>query len=352
MDKLKKNSKIKHTEVLSESKFFTSKDMISTDVPMINVALSGQLDGGLSPGLTTLAGKSKHFKTSFALKMAAAYLRKYPEAVMLFYDSEFGSPQDYFKSFGVPIDRVLHTPIKNIEELKFDLVSQLENLDRDDRVVVVIDSIGNLASKKEVEDALSEKSVADMTRAKQLKSLFRMTTPYLMMNNIPMIAINHTYDTQEMFSKAVVSGGTGVMYSSDNVWIIGRRQNKTGTEITGYDFVINVEKSRYVKEKSKIPITVSYDAGISKYSGIFDLGIALGYIVKSGARYQLVNLETGELDEKKIWGKDIPDSFYAELCENDRFKEQVKTEYMIGYKSTLSENFLDEIPVQEEVDNV
>ena len=90
MDKLKKNSKLKNTEVLSESKFFNEKDMTPTDVPMINVALSGSIDGGLAPGLTVLAGPSKHFKTSFALIMAAAYLKQHKDAVMLFYDSEFG----------------------------------------------------------------------------------------------------------------------------------------------------------------------------------------------------------------------------------------------------------------------
>ena len=55
MDKLRKNSKIKTTEVLSESKFFTEKDMVSTDVPMVNVALSGSINGGVTPGLTVLA---------------------------------------------------------------------------------------------------------------------------------------------------------------------------------------------------------------------------------------------------------------------------------------------------------
>lgn len=100
MDKLKKNSKIKTTAVLSNSKFFNEKDVTTTDVPMINVALSGDIDGGLTSGLTVLAGPSKHFKTSFALKMAAAYLRKHDDAIMLFYDSEFGSPQSYFEQFG------------------------------------------------------------------------------------------------------------------------------------------------------------------------------------------------------------------------------------------------------------
>ena len=189
MDKLKKNSKLKNTEVLSESKFFNNKEKVSTSVPMINVALSGSVDGGLTPGLTVLAGPSKHFKTSFTLLIAAAYLNKYPDAIMLFYDSEFGSPASYFEQFDIDTTRVLHTPITNVEELKFDLIGQLEGLDRKDRVIVVIDSIGNLASKKEMEDAINEKSVADMSRAKALKGLFRMCTPYLAMKDIPMIAV-------------------------------------------------------------------------------------------------------------------------------------------------------------------
>ena len=110
MDKLKKNSKVKTTAVLSESKFFTEKDMVPTAVPMVNVALAGSIDGGVTPGLTVLAGPSKHFKTSFALLMAGAYLEAKKDAVLLFYDSEFGSPQSYFEQFGVDTSRVLHTP--------------------------------------------------------------------------------------------------------------------------------------------------------------------------------------------------------------------------------------------------
>ena len=313
MDKLKKNSKLKHTEVLSESKFFNEKDMVPTSVPMVNVALSGSIEGGLAPGLTVLAGPSKHFKTSFALLMAGAYMQKYKDAVMLFYDSEFGSPQSYFEQFNVDTSRVLHTPITNVEELKFDLIGQLEGLDRKDKVIVVIDSIGNLASKKEMEDAINEKSVADMSRAKALKGLFRMTTPYLAMKDIPLLAVNHTYQEMGLFPKAVVSGGTGIYYSADNIWILGRRQQKKGTEVTGYEFVINVEKSRYVKEKSKIPITVSWEGGVAQWSGLLDVALAGGYAQKpSNGWYEAIDPSTGEVhdlgndslykrsDEKKI----------------------------------------------------
>ena len=337
MDKLKKNSKVKQTSVLSESKFFNNKDMIPTEVPMINVALSGDMNGGLAPGLTVLAGPSKHFKTSFALIMASAYLKKYPESVLLFYDSEFGSPQTYFETFGIDTSRVSHTPITNVEELKFDMIGQLEALDRDDKVVIVIDSIGNLASKKEMEDAINEKSVADMSRAKALKGLFRMCTPYLAMKNIPLIAVNHTYQEIGLFPKAIVSGGTGIYYSANNIWILGRRQNKTGTEVTGYDFIINVEKSRYVKEKAKIPISVSWEGGVERWSGLLDIALAGNYVAKpSNGWYCRVNRETGELLEPKVRLKEtITSEFWKPILAETDFAEYIKNGYQIGGNSII-----------------
>jgi RecA/RadA recombinase len=207
LDKLVKNSTIKLTASLNESKVFGKKEMAPTSVPMVNVALSGDIDGGLSPGLLVLAGPSKHFKSAFALLTAAAYMKKYEDAVLLFYDSEFGTPQAYFESFGIDMDRVVHTPITNVEELKFDIANQLDSIDKKDHVCIIIDSVGNLASKKEVEDAMNEKSVADMSRAKALKSLFRIVTPHLNLKDIPLIAVNHTYQEIGLFPKAIVSGG-------------------------------------------------------------------------------------------------------------------------------------------------
>ena len=341
MDKLKKNSKIGTTQILADSKFFTEKDQTPTDVPMVNVALSGSVDGGLAPGLTVLAGPSKHFKTSFALLMASAYLKRHSDAVMLFYDSEFGSPQSYFETFDIDINRVLHTPITNVEELKFDLVGQLEGLDRDDKVIVVIDSIGNMASKKELEDAINEKAVADMSRAKALKGLFRMTTPYLTMKNVPVIAVNHTYKEIGLFPKDVVGGGTGIYYSADNIWIIGRQQDKKGTEIQGYHFVINVEKSRYVKEKSKIPITVSWDGGVRSYSGLLDVALAGSYIVKpSNGWYARAGKGTDDIGPKVRYDQTLEKEFWDPIFAETDFKEFLKKQYSIGHQSLVD---MDEI---------
>ena len=344
LDKIKKNSTIKDTAILADSKFFQKKDMIPTSIPAINIALSGKLDGGLTPGLTMWAGPSKHFKTAFSLLMAKSYLDKYPDSCLLFYDSEFGTPQSYFDSYGIDSKRVLHTPLTNIEQLKFDIMTQLEGVDRGDHLIIIVDSIGNLASKKEVEDALEGKSVADMSRAKQIKSLFRMVTPHLSLKDIPMIVVNHTYKTMELYSKDVVGGGTGSYYSADNIFILGRQQEKEGTEVVGYNFIINVEKSRYVREKSKIPITVMHDGGISKWSGLLDMAIESGHVIKpSNGWYTRVDKDTGEVEEKKWRAKDTDSKeFWVPVLSTITFQTWVKEKYQVANGSILSDSDIDE----------
>ena len=354
LDKLVKNSTIKLTAPLMESKVYGKKDMAPTQVPMVNVALSGRIDGGLSPGLLVLAGPSKHFKSAFALLMAGAYMKRNPDAVLLFYDAEFGTPQAYFETFGIDMDRVVHTPITDVEQLKFDISQQLQEIEKDDKVIIVIDSVGNLASKKETQDALDGKSVADMSRAKALKSLFRIVTPHLNLKDIPLIAVNHTYQEIGLFPKAVVSGGTGIYYSADAIWIIGRQQDKVGKDIQGYHFIINVEKSRHVKEKSKIPISVSWEGGIVKWSGLMEVAEAGGYLTKPKVGwYEAMDPETGVvLSEKLMRAKEIVDNseFWLDLMEKTNFSTFIKNMFTIGASGSIMRE--DEVIDESDAENV
>lgn len=333
LDKIKKNSTIKDAAILSQSKYFTKKDMIQTAIPAMNVALSGELDGGFVPGLTLWCGPSKHFKSMFSLIMAKSYMDKYPDAVMVFYDCEFGTPTAYFKSLQIDTNRILHVPIMNMEEFKFDVIKQLEGLDRGDRIIFVVDSLGNMSSKKEMDDAIEGKSVADMSRAKQMKSIFRMITPYLNRLDIPMVAVNHIYMEQGLYPKAIVSGGTGVYLSADNIYILGRQQEKEGTEVIGYNFIINVEKSRYVREKSKIPVCVKFEGGLSKWSGLLDMALESKHVVKpSNGWYSKVDSETGEVDAKKWRIKDTDSKeFWGSIISDPTFQLWVRENYQVSH---------------------
>jgi RecA/RadA recombinase len=342
-EKLLKNSTIKLTSMIADSALYKAKDMIPTPVPMINVALSGRIDGGLTPGVTMLAGPSKHFKTGYALLLAASFLKKYNDGIILFYDSEFGTPQKYFETFGIDLGAVVHTPVTDVEELKHDISVQLQNLERTDKVMIIIDSIGNLASKKETDDAIEGKTVADMSRAKAIKSLFRIVTAKLTLKDIPMVVINHTYKEIGMFPKDIVGGGTGSYYGADNIWIIGRQQEKEDGEIAGYHFVINVEKSRYVREKSKIPITLTYENGINKWSGLLDIAMEGGYIVKpKNGWYAKVNKETGELGTNMRAGDFIDNSeFWTTLLKETDLASFIENKYTLAMGSIIDEEVIE-----------
>ena len=329
MDKILKNSTTKLTSVLSDSVMFKDKDVIPMDVPILNVAFSGSIDGGITSGLTLLAGPSKSFKSLTSLIVLRGYLNKYPDAVGILYDSEGGMTPDNLKSMGIDTDRIVHIPIEHMEMLKFDMVKQLSELNRGDHVIIIIDSIGNTASQKELVDALDEKSVAEMQRAKTIKGFFRMVTPSLVIKDIPCICICHTYSTMEMYSKQIISGGSGLMYSANQAFIIGKSQEKDGNELSGWNFTLNVEKSRYVKEKSKLPLQVLYEGGIQKYSGILDLALESGVVMKpSNGWFSLVDKETGEVSDKKVRSKDTQtDEFLGVVISRKSFKDFVSNKY-------------------------
>jgi RecA/RadA recombinase len=349
LEKLSKVGAIKESAILSESPFFTKRDMITTDLPILNVAFSGTLDGGLVPGLTILAGASKSFKTMLGLYCMKAYFNKYPDAVCLFYDTEFGTPPSYLQSMNIDTSRVLHIPVEHVEQLKFDIVKRLSEIDRKDKVFIMVDSLGNLASKKEVEDAADEKSVADMSRAKAIRSLLRIITPHLTTKDIPCIIINHVYQTMEMFSKVVIPGGTAVTYAANQIFVISKSQEKNSSgELDGYKFTINIEKSRYVREKSKLPFTVKYKQGINKWSGLLELALEGNYVVKPKVGwYSVVDRTTGEINAKNYREKDIisNDEIWNNIINNTDFPEFVKNKFILNFDK------IEDIEIEQEVND-
>lgn len=344
-EKILKNSDNVFAAALNESKFFKNdEEFVDVGIPLLNLALSSDINKGLVGGITTIAGESKRFKTLFGLYMVQAYQKKYPESSVIFYDTEFGTPRDYLEQFDLDWSRVVHVPINDVEELRHELSSTLNMLKEDYKnnknikLMVFIDSIGNLASRKETVDAIDGKNKADMTRAKALKSFFRITTSTLKMLRIPLIAINHTYKDQSgpnpMYAATIVSGGQGITLASDNIWIITRRNSKNSTGLLGYDFIINIDKSRFVKEKSQFPITVHFDKGLFKYSGLADIATKLNIIKKEKSGKQTYFC----YKDLKCLGKNIDsnDEFWKNVFENNENVEKINGAFALKNKTSFT----------------
>ena len=147
-----------------------------------------------------------------------------------------------------------------------------------------------------------------------------------------------------ILENGIGSHNTGGMYSSDTVWTIGKQQDKdtSTSEISGYNFIINIEKSRHVRERTKIPITVSYQGGIQKYSGLDAFALSGGFIVKgSKGKYNSVNMETGEIGpEAKVKTIGTNESFWEPILQNPKFKEYITSKLSISHNQHIENDEL------------
>ncbi len=327
----------KYTSVLKSSDMFGIKEFVPFPIHAMNIAISANLNGGLFHGLHTLAGESRCFKTLFGLIMMKAYLDAHKDGIAIFFDSEFGAAEGYFSSLNIDTNRVLHVPVHNIEELTFEVVKKLDAIERGENVFLFVDSVGNLASKREVENARTENSAKDMSRPGAMKGFFRIVTPYLTTRQLPMVVIQHTYKEQgSMYPQDVVSGGQGGVLSSNTIWIMTKRQNKEDGELLGFDFTINVYKSRLVVEKSQIPVTVNFNGGVSKFSGLLDIAKDAGLIETASRKgwYKriLIDKKTGVILDDKEWTKKESncDEFWEPLLADARFNDYVRKTYLVS----------------------
>lgn len=150
-----------------------------------------------------------------------------------------------------------------------------------------------------------------------------------------------------VLENGVVTHNTGPMYSADTVIILGKQQDKDGKELLGYNFVMNAEKSRAIKEKSKLDLMVSFEGGINTYSGLLKIAQELGFVTKpQNARYQrnFLDLKTGEMvipeDEKK-WTEEESDSleFWKPMFSHKPFMDAVSNAYKLKAVEVSQEVF-------------
>jgi RecA/RadA recombinase len=348
-ERIKSQSSSKFANKLNESYLIKRASVYhDTGIPILNLGFSGRFKLGLPAGITTIAAPPKHFKSLYGLHAVEAFQKAVPDGVVIFYDSEFGINQEYLDRFDLDFERIVHIPITTVEELRTDMSKQLKALydgfmetgKIEDNVMVFVDSVGNIPSDKEVDDAENDKSSADMTRAKVLKSFFRIITTKINMLNIPMVVINHTYQTLEMFSKTVVGGGTGVQYASSNILGITKAQETDSQKnLLGYTFTLVPLMSRYVREKSKLPCTVFFDRGIPKYSGMTELAKKFGYIEpckigqKGAYKFVLDGEDGGEPQEFKCPNSEIHDSeeFWERIFEHTDFLDVIEENFSVSH---------------------
>ena len=289
---------------------------VDTGSYIFNALVSGSIFGGLSGNkITAIAGESSTGKTFFALAVVKNFLEQNPEGGVVYFDTESAITRSLLSDRDIPTDRVLVTNVVTIEEFRSQALRIVDNYlkaPEADRkpLMFVLDSLGMLSTNKEIDDAIADKNVRDMTKSQLVKGAFRMLTLKLGQADIPMIVTNHTYDvigayvpTKEM------GGGSGLKYAATSIIYLSKTKEKDGKEVIGNIIKAKMAKSRLSKENQEARIRLYYDErGLDRYYGLLELGEAGGLWKNVAGRYDMG-------DGKKIYAKQIladPEKYFTE----------------------------------------
>ena len=329
-DTLAKEAKNDYAQLVSNTS--SDQGFIGTGSYILNAQLSGSIYGGIPNNrVTAIAGEQATGKTFYAIGIASTFLTDHPDGAVFYFDSEAAATPDLFRDRGLDPARVWHFPIDTIEEFRTQMIRILDNLlktpEKDRKpLLIILDSLGMLASQKELQDAMDDKQVRDMTKSQTIKSVFRIITSKLGKLKIPMIVTNHTYKTMNPYGDPTdMGGGSGLKYAASNIVYLSKRKEKDGKEIIGNVIHCKNYKSRLTKENAMIDVRLTYDKGLDQHYGLLDLAVKHGIFKSVSTRIELP-------DGSKQYAKTInnePSKFYTKdvLSQID---EAAKKEFLYG----------------------
>jgi RecA/RadA recombinase len=277
--------------VMEQSNFSEVTEWIHTGNYHLNACLSGSLFGGWPNNRScSIAGPSGTGKTFLTLNSVREAINMGYNVV--YYDSEAAVDREQMIKFGIDVSKVNYQPVNTVQDFRQSVTTLTKKMQDAKRagselpkIMIILDSAGNLATQKEIDDAVSGSDKSDMTRSKILKSIFRIIMTPMADLKIPFIFTNHTYMTQDFIARQVAGGGTGPEYAASIVLFLNKAQLKEGAEKTGIVVTAKPNKNRFAKP-NPIKFHLHYTKGMNPYVGLEqyieweDIGITRGVIEK------------------------------------------------------------------------
>ena len=259
--------------VMNQSNFSEVTEWIHTGNYHLNACVSGSLFKGWPNNRScSVAGPSGTGKTFLTLNSVREAINM--GYSVIYYDSEAAVDKEQMEKFGIDTSKVNYQPMNTVQDFRTSITTitqKMQEIKRNGgdvpKVMIILDSAGNLATQKEIDDAASGSEKSDMTRSKILKSIFRIIMTPLADLKIPFIFTNHTYQTQDFISRQVAGGGTGPEYAASIVLMLNKAQLKEGAEKVGIIVTAKPDKNRFAKPHP-IKFHLNFTEGMNPYVGL------------------------------------------------------------------------------------
>ena len=304
-------------------------EWIDTGCLVLNSILSGSLYGGVPKGrITIFAGDSGCGKTFILNKILAHAQQK--GMVPVIFDTEVAVENEGAENVGLDTSNVKYVPVDTVESCRNQIMAFLDEVEKEPELhgkfIISIDSLGNLASEKEINDAGANKGAMDMgLRAKQLKSMMRIITYKAAVTGTTVIASNHTYADPGALHPTLVkqqAGGSGPVYMASILVQMAAKKEKTDagntndealTESRNYSGVtlrMLTVKNRFIPAFLQGEAYLNFKTGLEKYSGLKDIAVSHGIIQQNGSTYSMGEKKLGYYknwrNDEETWSNVLP----------------------------------------------
>ena len=259
--------------VMDQSNFSEVTEWIHTGNYHLNACVSGSLFGGWPNNRScSVAGPSGTGKTFLTLNSVREAINM--GYSIIYYDSEAAVDKEQMIKFGIDITKVNYQPMNTVQDFRTSITTITQKMQEIKRsggtipkLMIILDSAGNLATAKEIADAASGSEKSDMTRSKILKSIFRIIMTPLADLKIPFIFTNHTYQSQSFIPMQIAGGGTGPEYAASIVLMLNKAQLKDGADKVGIIVTAKPSKNRFAKP-TPIKFHLNFSEGMNPYVGL------------------------------------------------------------------------------------
>lgn len=305
-------------EIIGQSQLAVIKEYIDTGSYILNAALTGSLFKGVPSGrVLTLSGVSGAGKSYLALSICRnAQKMGYTPIYM---DSEGAIDIDTVRRIGCDTNNFILKQVNTLSEVAnfmINIINKLKEVPEENRqkVIFVLDSLSNCTSDKELRDITEGTGKQDMTKQKEIKALYRVVLTPMNQLQIPFVVNTHTYKTQDLFAKDVVSGGTGVAYGGSLTLMLSPAklddkesdkiaEGKTGEYVkTGVVVTAKTDKSRFTIPQ-RVKFTIPYFkapnpyVGLNQYITWENSGILQGKLISEKEYSKLTDAEKAKCHE-------------------------------------------------------
>lgn len=331
-----------HAGFLSETCLSNVSGYHDTGCLVLNSVISGSLYKGVPKGrITGFAGPSMAGKTYIINKILANAQKE--GLIPVVFDTEAAVDERSAKGVGLDPSKVKYVPVQTVEETRNQIVAFLDKIiehNQQGKFIISIDSLGNLASQKEIADIEKDKFAMDMgTRAKGLKSMMRTLTFKAAEADTTVLFSNHTYDDPAALHPTLVknqSGGKGPVYLASVLVQLAKKDSRHDKAADGDEKLTEAKiysgtilraltvKNRFIPPFLECEMYLNFKTGLDKYSGLLNVAVNNGVIVQTGSTYQLpdgtkLGYYKNWKDNHELWDEKIIPGIEENLQQNYKY---------------------------------